>query len=264
MNSRSFLITRIAVAAVLVGTLVSTLLANPAHAAQGPWQRLPAAVALLDGASVETRGLKLELPLVSEDGGAVALTVSADVAVEAIHLFATRNPSPEIAVLRFHDAQLQPRVATRVRLNETQQVIALARTTDGRWLASSREVRITTSGCLARSDEVPAESEMVTRVRAPAALRAGESGELLAMITHPMETGLRERADGTPVPRRLISQFEVSMNGTPLFEAELFAAMSASPFFRLQLAPHSAGELALRWVEEGGREAGEQAAITLR
>ncbi len=261
-----FVLTRVVVALVLAGVmLAATVLPAAAQSASdGPWQRLPAAAALLDGAQVRTRGLTLELPLVSEDGSAVPLSVSADVPVTEIHLFGAGNPSPEIAVLRFVDAQIQPRVSTRVRLNETQQVIALARATDGEWLATSREVRITVSGCLARSDGVDAADEMSTRVRAPGTLRAGQSGELLAMITHPMETGLRDGPDGTPVPRRLIERVTLDYAGTPTFEAELFSAVSANPFLRLHLAPEAAGEVLIRWIEDGGRAAEAREAVAVR
>ena len=260
-----YVLTRVVVALVLAGVmLAATVLPATAYAADGPWQRLPAAAALLDGAQVRTSGLTLELPLVSEDGSAVALNVAADVPVTEIHLFGTRNPSPEIAVLRFLDAQIQPRVATRVRLNETQQVIALARTTDGKWLATSREVRITVSGCLARSDGVDAADEMNTRVRAPGTLRAGQSGELLAMITHPMETGLRDGPDGTPVPRRLIERVALDYDDTQVFEAELFAAVSANPFLRLQLAPDAGGEVRIRWFEDAGRSAEARERVEMR
>lgn len=266
-NRAAYRLTRTVVIAVLAGALLLALFSPAsatASAAQAPWQRLPAAAALLDGAEVATQGLTLELPLVADDGSAVALTVAAETPVESIHLFATRNPAPEIAVYRFLDTQVQPRVATRVRLNESQTVIALARTADGRWLAASREIRITVSGCLARADEAGPDSEMTTRVRAPSRLRPGETGELLAMITHPMETGLREGADGELVPRRLVSEFAVSFEGRPLFAAEFHAAVSANPFLRLQLAPEASGELELRWVEDGGREAVARAGVTLR
>jgi sulfur-oxidizing protein SoxY len=256
---------RVLAGVMLAGAmLAATVLPATTQATEGPWQRLPAAAALLDGAQVRAGGLTLELPLVSEDGGAVPLSVAADVPVAEIHLFATRNPSPEIAVLRFHDAQIQPRVGTRVRLNETQQVIALARTPDGEWLATSREIRITVSGCLARSDEGTAADEMNTRVRAPGPLRAGQSGELLAMITHPMETGLREGTDGTVVPRRLIERVQIDYADTPAFEAELFAAVSANPFLRLQLAPEARGEVLIRWYEDAGRSAEARERVEMR
>ena len=260
-----FVLTRTVIVALLAGvTLLALFGPADAAAAERPWQRLPAASALLDGAQPTVTGLTLELPLVSDDGAAVALTVAADRPVDVIHLFATRNPAPEIAVFRFLDAQVHPRVATRVRLNESQRVIALARTADGHWLATSREIRITVSGCLARADAPGADAEMTPRVRAPSRLGRGETAELLTMITHPMETGLREAADGTRVTRRLVSRFELSLADTPLFKAEFYAAVSANPFLRLQWAPTTPGELQLRWVEDGGREALDRSDITLR
>jgi sulfur-oxidizing protein SoxY len=71
------------------------------------WVRLEAARKLLGGRTPASQGIALELPLVSEDGSSVPLTVRVDSPmtaadhVQSIHLFATRNPSPEIAEFGF-------------------------------------------------------------------------------------------------------------------------------------------------------------------
>lgn len=233
----------------------------PARADE-PWLRLSAARELLDGAEPRTGALTLELPLVSEDGGAVPLSLSSDAdGIEAVHLFASGNPSPEIAVFR-PSAALRPlRIATRVRLNRTQSVIALARTADGQWLAASRDVRITVSGCLADGEADAGPGSMQARIRVPDRARSGEAVEALTMIDHPMETGLDPDTSEPVRDERLVRRFELALGDQRLLEAEFFAAVSANPYLRFSFTPPASGELRFSWEADGDRSTRETRSI---
>jgi sulfur-oxidizing protein SoxY len=150
-----------------------------------------------------------------------------------------------------------------VRLNETQTVIALAWTSKGELRATSRDVRITTSGCLVRADTYASEDEMRTRVRVPERVRAGEPAEVLTLLNHPMETGLREDASGKLLPQRIINSFAAQFAGEPVIEAKLYRSLAANPYLRFFVAPRTAGELSLRWTEDTGRTAEQAAKIAL-
>lgn len=233
------------------------------------WERLEAARKLLGGRTPSSQGIVLELPLVSEDGSSVPLTVRADSPmtaadhVQSIHLFATRNPNPEIAEFRFTPLAGRAQVATRVRLNESQTVIAIARTSRDEVRAVAREIRITTSGCLVRADTQTETNEMAVRVRAPERLRLGEAGEVLTLVQHPMETGLREDAAGKLVPQRIIRGFTAEVGGERVFEATLYRAIAANPYLRFFVAPKAGGELVLRWTEDTGRIATHRTRLTV-
>lgn len=257
------------------GLLVLGLLASapgspwaPAAEASDTWQRLEAAREAVGDATPASSGLALDLPHVSEDGSAVALTVSVDADlndgdyIESIHLFATGNPNPEIAVFHLTPLAGKPEISTRIRLNETQEVVAVARSAEGEVWATSREVRITVSGCLMRGDDVP-DALSNPRVSVPRSFTAGVPGEIRTLITHPMETGLREGDDGEPLPRHIIERFSVTFDGETAFEAELHQAVSANPYLRFHLAPEDSGEAVFEWFDDSGESARESVELSV-
>lgn len=223
----------------------------------GPWQQLDAAQQLLAGEEPHTKGLVLELPHVSEDGSAVPLTVSFDGQlaegdrIERIDLFATANPYPEIATFLLTPLSGKPEVSTRVRLNETQQVIAIATSQAGERFATAREVRVTVSGCLLRSGDDAPEPLANPRV----SVGSGQPAEVRTLISHPMETGLREAENGETLPRHIIERFTVSLDGDIAFEAELHQAVSANPYLRFYLTPESDAEALFEWHDDSGNSA---------
>jgi sulfur-oxidizing protein SoxY len=105
-------------------------------------------------APAEEGGITLRAPAVAENGAQVPLTVVVDSPqtaaqhVTAIHLFATRNPTPGIASWRLTPLLARAEVQTRIRLAEEQRVIALAQMSDGTLRRAAVEIRVTTGGCL--------------------------------------------------------------------------------------------------------------------
>lgn len=150
-----------------------------------------------------------------------------------------------------------------MRLIESQTVIAIARTNRDELRAIAREIRITVSGCLARPDPQTGADEMRVRVRTPERLRPGEAGEVLTLIQHPMETGLREEASGKPAPQRIIRSFTAEFAGERVFQATLYRSIAANPYLHFFVAPKADGELALRWTEDSGRTAAHVARLAV-
>jgi len=99
-------------------------------------------------------GITLTMPAVAENGGQVPLTIhvespqTADHHVTAIHVFATRNPTPGVASFRLTPVIARAEVQTRIRLAEEQQVIAIAVLNDGSLRRAVAEVRVSLGGCL--------------------------------------------------------------------------------------------------------------------
>ena len=100
-------------------------------------------------------------------------------------------------------------------------------------------------------------------INVPATAKLGEVIEIKALISHPMETGFRTGESGALVPRDIIQRFTCSYNGEEIFNAELFPAVSANPFFAFTAIAKKSGTLTFRWVDNHGREQVETAAIAV-
>ena len=95
----------------------------------------------------------LNLPEIAENGHSVSLSVSIEdhategAHVESIVVFADGNPNPEVVTFNFTKYSGEAFVATRMRLARTQNVIALAKLSNGTLLSDSRFVEVTVGGC---------------------------------------------------------------------------------------------------------------------
>lgn len=109
---------------------------------------------VVGSARVSPGRVKLELPPLSENGNTVPLTVSLESPmtaadhVRAIHLFTEKNPQPDVASFRFGPRAGRARVSTRIRLADTQTVIAVGELSDGSFWSASATVVVTLAACL--------------------------------------------------------------------------------------------------------------------
>ena len=97
--------------------------------------------------------IKLDLPTIAENGLVVPLgfevespMTDADY-VKAIHFFAEGNPNPQIASFRFTPMSPKASAAVRVRLAQTQNVVAFAEMSNGEIYTAKKEVKVTIGGC---------------------------------------------------------------------------------------------------------------------
>ncbi len=100
---------------------------------------------------VQTGKVTLDLPVLVENGNAVAMTITVDAppgSVRALHVFADGNPLPEVLRLRFGPASGAPRLSTRIRLADSQTVTALAELADGTFWQDRVELLVTLAACL--------------------------------------------------------------------------------------------------------------------
>ena len=127
--------------------------------ATGPASATPAsmraAIRKVVGETPITKGrVKIDLPPLIENGNAVPLTVSVESPmseadhVKAIHVFNEKNPQPHV-----FDARLSPRngkavVATRIKLGDSQKIMAIAETSKGEFFSASADVIVTLAACL--------------------------------------------------------------------------------------------------------------------
>lgn len=99
-------------------------------------------------------GMVLRLPELAEHGGQVPLGVAVDspqtpsLHVTAIHILATRNPTPGVASFRLTPHLARAEIQTRIRVAENQRILAIAELSDGTLRRASAEVRVGQGGCL--------------------------------------------------------------------------------------------------------------------
>jgi sulfur-oxidizing protein SoxY len=98
--------------------------------------------------------VKLDLPPLIENGNTVPLSVSVDSPmtpaehVKAIHVFNEKNPQPNIVSLRLGPRAGKAAVSTRIRLADSQTVIAIAEMSDGSFWSDEADVVVTLAACL--------------------------------------------------------------------------------------------------------------------
>ncbi len=142
----------------MAGGVVTAAALPPTACAQmvrTPLNNMPEAIGKLTGANPVTKGrVKLVVPPLVENGHLVPLTVSVESPmteadhVTAIHVFTERNPLPEMASFRIGPRAGRAYVATRVRLADTQNVIAIAQMNDGSFWSDSVFMIVTLAACL--------------------------------------------------------------------------------------------------------------------
>lgn len=102
----------------------------------------------LTGGTDQAGRVRLDLPLLVENGNAVGMTVIGPPGTIALHVFAEGNPNPQVITARFGPAAGQPRLATRIRLSTSQTVVAVAALTDGTFWTDRVELIVTLAACL--------------------------------------------------------------------------------------------------------------------
>ncbi|WP_020038947.1 thiosulfate oxidation carrier protein SoxY [Salipiger mucosus] len=98
------------------------------------------------GADVADSGVELTAPEIAENGNTVPIEVSAESA-EAIMVLAAGNPTPPVATFTFGPLAASHYASTRIRLAGTQDVIAVAKLSDGTFARTSKNVKVTIGGC---------------------------------------------------------------------------------------------------------------------
>ena len=98
------------------------------------------------GADVGTGGITLTAPEIAENGNTVPISVDAPGA-SAVMILALGNPVPPVATFNFGALAGSQSASTRIRLAGTQDVVAVAKMTDGSFVQATSTVKVTIGGC---------------------------------------------------------------------------------------------------------------------
>jgi sulfur-oxidizing protein SoxY len=140
-------------AAVLGAVPMATL--RPAEATPAA---MAAAIRTIVGEGAMRVGkVKLDVPPLVENGNTVPMTVSvaspmtpADHVV-SIHVFNEKNPQPNIGNYYLGPHAGRAQVSARIRLADSQKIVAIARLSDGTFWSATVDVVVTLAAC---TDEV--------------------------------------------------------------------------------------------------------------
>jgi sulfur-oxidizing protein SoxY len=106
------------------------------------------------GATVNAGRVHLEIPPLVENGNTVPCTVTVESPmtagdhVRAIHVVTEKNPQPNVISCRLGPRAGRATVSTRMRLSDTQTVVAIAELSNGSFWSGSVSVIITLGACL--------------------------------------------------------------------------------------------------------------------
>src|SRR5712675_2757904 len=104
-------------------------------------------------AVVRTGKVKLDVPPLVENGNTVPMTVSVsspmtpDDYVKSIHVFNEKNPQPNIGNFHLGPRAGRAQVSTRIRLADSQKVVAIARLSDDTFWSATVDVVVTLAAC---------------------------------------------------------------------------------------------------------------------
>jgi sulfur-oxidizing protein SoxY len=143
------------------GLVLATALPDaPAHAqsTQDRAAAMQAAIKAVAGDTPLQQGrIKIELPPLVENGNAVPLSIAVESPmtdtdhVKAIHIFTEKNPQPNVAAFQLGPRAGTANIQTRMRLADTQLVVAVAEMSDGSFWRDEVEVVVTLAACLEES-----------------------------------------------------------------------------------------------------------------
>ena len=138
-------------AALVLG--LGTAAAGVRRARATPSEADEAIAKFTSGKSAEPGHIVIDLPEIAENGTAVPLAVTVESVMTAadrvtdLLVVADGNPNPRVAAFHFTPLSARAEVATRIRLNATENVIVVARTGDNRFYTARKEVKVTIGGC---------------------------------------------------------------------------------------------------------------------
>lgn len=146
LNRREFVIVATGAAALAVSGMPTVAIG----AENDAMERMKA---FTGGADVKDGGVTVNMPEIAENGNTVPLSVSVDSPmtedghVQSVMILADGNPNAGVITFHFTPRSGVAEASTRMRLAKTQNVIAVAKMSDGSFRKSETLVKVTIGGC---------------------------------------------------------------------------------------------------------------------
>jgi sulfur-oxidizing protein SoxY len=105
------------------------------------------------GKTPDKSKIAIELPEIAENGNTVPLAISVDAPMTAddyvseVLVVAEGNPNPGVATFHFTPMSGKADASTRIRLAATQNIVVVAKTSNGAFYTGQKLVKVTIGGC---------------------------------------------------------------------------------------------------------------------
>ncbi|MCW5747062.1 MAG: SoxY-related AACIE arm protein [Alphaproteobacteria bacterium] len=153
--TRRIFLVRATQAAGVLAMGASGVAMSPAAPASATPDSLQAAIRTVVGSAPLRDGkVTLDLPPLAENGNSVPLTVSVDSPmtptdhVRAIHVFNEKNPQPHVMSAVLGPRAGRAQISVRIKLNDSQKVVAIAETSAGDFWTASADIVVTLAACV--------------------------------------------------------------------------------------------------------------------
>jgi sulfur-oxidizing protein SoxY len=134
------------------GGALAALVVRPVQATT---QTMQTAIREFSGGAAITHGrVTMDIPPLVENGNSVPLTITVDSPmterdfVKTIAVFNERNPQPNIGTFHLNVHSGRAFVSTRIRLGDSQTIVAVAQMSDGSLWSGSVELIVTLPACV--------------------------------------------------------------------------------------------------------------------
>jgi sulfur-oxidizing protein SoxY len=129
--------------------------ALPLESASATPAMLEEAIRIVIGeANLQTGKITLEVPPLVENGNTVPVTIIVDSPmnkadhVKVIHVFNEKNPQPHVISITLGPRAGKARIATRIKLADTQRIVGIAEMSDGSFWTGEANVIVTIAACV--------------------------------------------------------------------------------------------------------------------
>ncbi len=225
------------------------------------WQKVRASLFQSRPIATASDGmLVLETPVRADDAAVVPIAIRTRAPqagakrIDKVYLIIDNNPSPISAIFQFTPLSGRADIETRVRIDEYTHVRAIAETSDGQLVMTTRYLKAA-GGCSAPPGK-DAQAALATLGRMKFRIEPGANADISGdpkgsqpvlaqlMISHPNNSGLAmDQVSRLFTPPHFVRQVRVTYGGELVMSADVDFSISENPNFRFYFLPRGGGEL---------------------
>ena len=98
----------------------------------------------------------------------------------------------------------------------------------------------------------------------PPIVAPGDTVEVVVLVRHPQENGLRRDARGERIPRNLINVLRCRYDDRTVFQAELGTGIAANPLLVFEVRATRTGPVELTWEDDNGDHGATTATLVVK